>query len=549
MFKIYLYFLIAFSVFFLLGCQPVPSCPKGQVLPENGDTCVENYCADYSCGENQHCVVLKNGADCKCDRGTIQSYDNSGNLLCKTNGDDEDNELCKNNSACVQNFSNIKINKISRNNKFYVDVNNGNDNDDGSLNHPWKTLQNVIDTKIQTREYDNLPFSDNSHLTDKNVNAPVKPGDVIVLKQGNYGFLNINRAYNTDFITIEGENKNVFLSGVKITGASRFRLHNLNITHDNSGYNKDNVLVSIRNDNYFGKVNYIVIDECNINSTADSSSWSLADWLAKSANAIHSDGENVMLFKNKLKNINVAISVKGNNSVVINNDIENFSEDGIRVLGSSNLIENNVIQNCYNINRNHNDGIQSFTTNGVSVSNVIVRNNKIFGHIMMNYSSEGTVGLQGIGCFDGFYKNWRVENNLIVVDNWHGITFRGAENVKIVNNTVIDLNLDNSNNKPSPWIMIESHKDGRVSTNSVIRNNIIPNKVVATNDTLAEYNYKTDINSIYDIFVDYDNYDFHLKGSASAIIDAGSSVLAPEIDIDWKNRPRGNGIDIGAFEY
>ena len=167
---------------------------------------------------------------------------------------------------------------------------------------------------------------------------------------------------------------------------------------------------------------------------------------------------------------------------------------------------------------------------------------------MMNYSVEGSVGLQGIGCFDGFYKNWRVENNLIVVDNWHGITFRGAENVKIVNNTVIDLNLDNSNNKPSPWIMIESHKDGRVSTNSVIRNNIIPNKVVATNDTLAEYNYKTDINSIYDIFVDYDNYDFHLKGSASAIIDAGSSVLAPEIDIDWKNRPRGNGIDIGAFE-
>jgi hypothetical protein len=533
-------------LFVVIGCEPTPSCPKGEVLPENGNVCVKNYCLEYSCPENQHCIVLKTNAECQCNKNMIQDYDNYGNLVCKTN---ENNDLCKNNSACKQNFSNIKINQIHKNNKFYVDCINGDDNNDGSINRPWKTLQNVIDTKIQTKEYNQLPFSSNSYLIDKNINAPIKAGDVIILKEGYYGFININKAFNSDFITIEGENDRVYLSGIKITGASKFRLHNLNITHDNSGYKKDNVLISIRNDNYFGNVNFIVIDECRINSTNNSNQWNLDTWLEKSANGILSDGKNIMLFKNELKNINVAISVKGDNSVVINNKIKNFSEDGIRVLGNNNLIENNLIQDCYNINRNHNDGIQSFTTSEQSVKNVIIRNNKIFGHIKMNYSEIGTVGLQGIGCFDGFYENWRVENNLIIVDNWHGITFRGTKNVKIINNTVIDLNLNNANNKPSPWIMIESHKDGRLSTNSIIRNNIIPNKIVATNDTLDENNYKIDINNRFNIFVDYNNYNFHLKSSATEIIDMGNNALAPNIDLDWQTRPRGNGIDIGAYEY
>ena len=47
--------------------------------------------------------------------------------------------------------------------------------------------------------------------------------------------------------------------------------------------------------------------------------------------------------------------------------------------------------------------------------------------------------MQAIGCFDGWFVNWVVENNVIITDHWHGITFLGMRDSRIVNNTVIDL--------------------------------------------------------------------------------------------------------------
>ena len=46
--------------------------------------------------------------------------------------------------------------------------------------------------------------------------------------------------------------------------------------------------------------------------------------------------------------------------------------------------------------------------------------------------------LQGIGCFDGMFVDWIIENNVIIVDHYHGITLGGARGCRIVNNTVID---------------------------------------------------------------------------------------------------------------
>ena len=33
--------------------------------------------------------------------------------------------------------------------------------------------------------------------------------------------------------------------------------------------------------------------------------------------------------------------------------------------------------------------------------------------------------MHGIGCFDGMFVDWVVENNVIITDHWHGITFAG----------------------------------------------------------------------------------------------------------------------------
>ena len=48
------------------------------------------------------------------------------------------------------------------------------------------------------------------------------------------------------------------------------------------------------------------------------------------------------------------------------------------------------------------------------------------GNLFINFENpnqplKGT--LQGIGCFDGFFVDWVVENNVVVTNHWHGISF------------------------------------------------------------------------------------------------------------------------------
>ena len=68
-----------------------------------------------------------------------------------------------------------------------------------------------------------------------------------------------------------------------------------------------------------------------------------------------------------------------------------------------------------------------------------------------NQPFRGT--LQGLGCFDGFYIDWVIENNLVVTDHWHGISLCGAVNCRIVNNTVVDAN-DVSPGPPGFWSIL-----------------------------------------------------------------------------------------------
>ncbi len=97
--------------------------------------------------------------------------------------------------------------------------------------------------------------------------------------------------------------------------------------------------------------------------------------------------------------------------------------------------------------------------------------------------------------------------------------------------------------------------------NSVIRNNIFsnnPNQMLlqTTSGLTVDYNLfygsSSNYGSNYVIgdpkFVDATSNDFHLL-STSPATDKGSPTAAPSFDFDGNSRPRGNGYDIGAFEY
>jgi len=137
-----------------------------------------------------------------------------------------------------------------------------------------------------------------------------------------------------------------------------------------------------------------------------------------------------------------------------------------------------------------------------------------------------------------------VENNVVITDHWHGITFSGAYNCRIVNNTVVDPNP--SDTSPGPcWIMIGDHKDGTPSQGCTVRNNIAAT-VSVEGGVVEDHNYlMTDPNLL---FVDWAGRNLHLRSTAP-VIDSGSADLAPAFDFDGAPRPSGSGYDVGAYEF
>jgi parallel beta-helix repeat protein len=140
--------------------------------------------------------------------------------------------------------------------------------------------------------------------------------------------------------------------------------------------------------------------------------------------------------------------------------------------------------------------------------------------------------------------DWIVENNVVVVDHYHGITLGGARNCRIVNNTVLDPN----DRRPGPAaIRIGRHKNGTPSSGCTVRNNLASALHVDSGREMT-----VDHNLIVDdpaaIFVDSANRDLRLRAGSPAV-DAGAHELAPKTDITGVQRPQGQGVDVGAFEY
>ncbi|KAG1649129.1 hypothetical protein GQR58_029279 [Nymphon striatum] len=118
------------------------------------------------------------------------------------------------------------------------------------------------------------------------------------------------------------------------------------------------------------------------------------------------------------------------------------------------------------------DGFQSWSpkNNGAdsTISNVVIEENQ-FWEWKGPEAPTLPCRLQGIGLFDGFYKDFRIRNNLVVVSHYHGISIYGAINSVIANNTVV-----RPQGQPgkSPWISVQTHKRGDPSKNTRVFNNV-----------------------------------------------------------------------------
>lgn len=426
---------------------------------------------------------------------------------------------------------------------YHINPAVGSMQNDGSYDKPWSTVEDVINGQMIMTHHYTLPYDETSTLRVVNPNGLVKGGDTLMLYDGLHGVFRITGGHNLSPITvIAAEGHNPILHTIHLRSGSNWTFDGLTISSEPYGDYGVDYMLWLDTHGWQGPVSDVVIRDCDLFSTINSEMWSADDWNTKARSGIRINADRVLVSNCKMTNVNFGVTCIGDSITVSHSLVANFSGDGMRSLGPNNIIEYNVIKNCYNVNDNHDDGIQSFNLDTYDTRNVIIRGNIIINNENPDHPLAGP--LQGVGCFDGPFDDWVIENNVIHVDHWHGISLYGAYRCIIRNNTVLDPSPDLT---PGPsWIRINPDKDGTPSSDNIVANNISNSMALSGSNeyaslligTTSEYNEQ---------FVDYNNYDFSLL-SASRAVDAGIDSLASSDDIRGVIRPQGQHSDVGAYE-
>ncbi|GHA00347.1 hypothetical protein GCM10008090_06350 [Arenicella chitinivorans] len=431
---------------------------------------------------------------------------------------------------------------------FYIDPATGSTSNDGSQSSPWRTLQEVIEHGLIESQRWNRPYKPGGGKVAHNAGAPVKGGDTLILMSGYHGKIDIHWYQNSRTITVRaGNNQTPTASQLHFQSSARWTVSGLTISPE-FGETDESNLIRVESHSYNGPSSHITITNNTLYSAKQIRNWSVNDWLSRAKSGISVDGEHSVIRHNTISNIGFGITVSADHVTVQHNSVINFSGDALRGLGNYGVFEYNFVANAFKVNSNHDDGFQSWSRDGKPVVGVVLRGNQF--HTNSDHPNPALLStFQGIGCFDGYYNNWIIENNLLAVSHWHGISLYGANNSRIVNNTVVDSPA-HDNDRMVPWIRLTTHKNGTHGRGNVVRNNIGRLASISTGVSL-DHNLDplispSDHSNYQTIFRSPDSGNYQLTASSPAI-GAGSTLLAPAIDITGK--PRSGAIDLGAFQH
>jgi len=455
-----------------------------------------------------------------------------------------------NGASIASDIVTVDVQAATRRVQHYVDPVNGSDLGDGSSDHPWKTLQVVLDQRIESRTWEGpLPYAEGQLLVPVHSGAAVRAGDTIWLRSGDYGAITIQSLYNSAPVTLAAQTGHIpKFTNVLLRSCQNWILREWTVSPSFGTPYSVATMVIIESHDWRGPAFDVVIDGFHIYSVADEGAWTTReDWDNLAASAVHASGDRVTIRNCDIRNVDFGISLTGRASRAELNVIDGFAGDGLRGLGDEETFEYNTVKNRRDVNDNHPDGFQSWSVGPGGVGTGVIRNITLRGNIIIGFENPSIPfagSLQGIGCFDGIYEGWVVENNVIITDHWHGISFYGARNTRIINNTVLDLNAETPG---PPWIMVTSHKGGGPSRNCIVRNNLTTALSLSGEGHLADHNLLLPTPPT-GYFVDPANHDVHLAHGSPAI-DHGSASQAPAKDADGFARPQGVGVDVGAYEY
>ncbi|MBF0225033.1 MAG: hypothetical protein HQK76_06215, partial [Desulfobacterales bacterium] len=208
---------------------------------------------------------------------------------------------------------------------FYIDPQNGNINNDGSYDKPWSTLKDVFEqNKIETQKLASYPYVPETSLIPKNIGAPVKSGDTLVLRNGFHGTIYACEYYNKDYITITAQNgHSPTLGTIELRSGCKWILKNLRVSPSYESVYVKNRLINFSSHGWTGPSYDCIVENCIAFSVSDADSWTIEDWNNLSCHGINLPGENMIARNNYLKNVDIGIDVTGKSCLVDGNIIEN----------------------------------------------------------------------------------------------------------------------------------------------------------------------------------------------------------------------------------
>ena len=350
---------------------------------------------------------------------------------------------------------------------YHCDPARGGIEGDGSAGKPWRTVQEVIERRlIHFRAADSAA---------QNPDAPVKPGDTILLRSGWHGVIRIATGFNETPITIAAAPGHAPQVGwVEIAEGSNWIVRGLTVSPSLAPAPLDRVprTLVILGDRGGDQNSDLIVEDCFVYSVLETDGWTGKDWVEKTSNgiALGRNGRGHVARNNYVLNTRFGIQLSAVECVAEGNIIANFSGDGIRVTRDKQIAQYNVVKNNFVSSRdgddNHDDGIQVFLFNVGSgtVRDVTLRGNVIVAREQDNLPFPN--GLQGIGCFDGPLVNFVVEGNVILVNHFHGVSLYDAQGCMIQDNTCFSR----WTGRGRPWIMLGQKKNQ--AAGNTVRNNL-----------------------------------------------------------------------------
>ena len=433
---------------------------------------------------------------------------------------------------------------------FHLDPEHGSLANPGTAESPWPGLEAVYEAGfIQRWTSAEKPYPEGGvdTLVCENPDAPIEPGDTLVLHGGDHGEVRMHDLHNEEFLAIvAADGEEPVLQQLCLEAIERLLVDGLTIRNARDHDDPDPILgkrlMSITAHGWHGPGRWILVRGCQIESAEDARAWNAPEWLEHARDGIVVRIDDVALHDNVIRNVYFGINAISDRLSIVGNSVAHFGADGIQAMGTDQEISYNAISDSYDIDDNHDDAIQLYPfRDGDRCERIVVRGNTIVSKTELDRALASR--LKGIAATYERYFDCTIENNLIVTDAWMGILFRGAENVQIINNTLVDV--DPTNDLGTPGIMLRTNEQGEGNEVMLVRNNIA--NVIESEGHGATIDHNVTVYDPAEVFEAPDAGDYRPRAGGPAH-EAGSLLEAPTLDLDRSPRPQGAAIDIGALE-